>query len=84
MKSGMRLLMVIASILPAGQTISEEAVPGPALDRACGLLNDAPKRVKASAKNLTFRWHNEILDRSVADKVRVEILEALVALTNAK
>jgi hypothetical protein len=63
---------------------SKKGVTGPALDRACGLLNDAPKRVKASAKNLTFRWHNEILDRSVADKVRVEILEALVALTNAK
>ena len=63
---------------------SKKGVTGPALDRACGLLNDAPKRVKASAKNLTFRWHNEILDRSVADKVRVEILEALVALANAK
>jgi hypothetical protein len=68
----------------AVEETSSKGVTAPALDRARGLLDDAPKRVKASAKNLAFRWHNEALDRSVADQVRVEILEALVALTNAK
>jgi hypothetical protein len=68
----------------AVEDATRQGAAGKALDRARNLLAEAPRRVKASSKTLTFRWHNEALDRSVADEVRVEILEALMALADSK
>jgi len=55
-----------------------DATP-PALSNARKLLANACTRVLASVQGANYRW-DESRDRSVADTVRIEILEALVAL----
>jgi len=53
---------------------------GERLERAKKLLAEAPVRVLTAPGANGLRWAEE-KDRSLADQVRVEILEALRALT---
>jgi hypothetical protein len=51
----------------------------PAVDGAVALLENACARVLAEAQGRAYRWDRP-LDRGVADRVRIEILDALLAL----
>jgi len=62
----------IAAAEQAGRT-------GPALARARELLATAAERVTQAASAVAIQWA-DAKDRSLADAVRVEILEALAGL----
>ena len=51
----------------------------PALDRARAILKDAPSRVCDAPGVTQMTWTN-IKDRTIADRMRAEILQALDAL----
>jgi hypothetical protein len=60
----------------------KSAVKGSALDRAKKLLSEAPSRVCDAPGANALKWAAQ-KDRTVADKVRIEILETLTALQGA-
>jgi hypothetical protein len=74
----------LSMLKKAVEDASARGANGKALDRARRLLADAPRRVNASSKTPSFRWHNENVDRDAADRVRIEILTALTSLAGAK
>ena len=55
---------------------------GSALNRARKLLSEAPSQVCDAPGANGFKWADK-KDRTVADKIRIEILEALTALQSA-
>jgi hypothetical protein len=61
----------------------KQGASGAAVESARKLLTDAPDRVLGPASGRRFRWDSDA-DRTVADQVRVEILEALAALPQEK
>lgn len=59
-------------------------VSGEIVERARTLLSEGPARVCEAKQPASYRWHKDEVDRSVADRVRVEVLDMLVALTAGK
>ena len=61
------------------RALGQQDATGAALAQAKELLASACDRVHVGEKGINYRW-DEQKDRSVADVVRTEILEALSAL----
>ena len=57
----------------------ETGKPAETIAQARALLEELPDRVLEASRSGTFRW-NEPLDRDIADRARLEILDMLVLL----
>ncbi len=72
------LKMLKEAISCAESKVGSDAVP----DRARKLLDEAAGRVMNTEERLSYMWRDK-KDRSIADRVRIEILETLVELQDS-
>ena len=77
------VIAIIAILLPAVQSAREAAAQGatsPEVDAARQLLKSLPASVYKAAIAGYPLWQDENVDRTLADKARIRVLEALTAL----
>jgi hypothetical protein len=74
----------LAMLQDAVNDATTKRVAGQAIERARAALAEWPDRVCSAGRTTRFTWQDARVDRSMADRARLEILEALLALRNAK
>jgi hypothetical protein len=72
----------LAMLQEAMRAAQAKCISDPNIARAQHLLDEAPEQVCASDSGQNYNWSNDAVDRGAADKIRIEILETLAALSS--